>query len=174
MNIATYWNEKKELLNSNKEVFKNWNMNDQIIVRKIIISKVMDVTINNISYYLNRDEWLKNFSCGDTSEVAPNDVVKEELIAKANKILIEEFYAQDAKDMQAICNEESLSQNTTSKNDVCELIKELLVPETFEKLTDTNKNKVELYEKLYFEPIELINEYIKDKAGADVYYTVLL
>lgn len=174
MNVVTYWNSKKDLLDNQKNIFEGWNSNDEKTVRKIIISKMMDITIDNIPFYLNRDEWLKNFSHGDVGVVDSKDAVNESFNSKANNILIEKFYSEDAKELQIICDKNNHQREIFDKSDVCNLIKKLLLPETLETLSPDNKRKVELYEKIYFEPIELINEYIRDKAGAEVYYTVLM
>lgn len=174
MDIVAYWTSKTKLLEKAKEAFKGWNLSDQIIVRKMIVSKMMDITIDNISYYLKRDEWLKEFTLGNDDEVLLNVSFKEHYVKKVDSILKEFFYLEDYRVLYKLVENHIKTGEEYDKNNVCMLVKELLIPSVFEKLSDNNKNKVFLYEKIYFEPIELINEYLMERAGADVYYTILM
>ena len=169
VNVSTYWSEKKELVGT---YFKDWNETEQIQVRKLIVAEVMDVPHDYISYYLKRDKWLSEFVLGDNSEL-DNSLSKEDSIKrKVNTIIESCFYKEDYLRLAAMMKESCIEN--PNKNDVCNCIKKLLEAETYAKLTIQEKESLAVYEKIYFEQIELFNEYLKDTIEPETYFTLLL
>ena len=82
MNIAEYWNEKTILL---ENLFEGWQRKEEIVVRKIIIAKVMDIPEERISYYLKRDSWYLKFTLGDDSIPDRDLIIKKSIKEKAQK-----------------------------------------------------------------------------------------
>jgi len=164
--IANYWKEKTE---KTKNIFPSWNKGDEIAVRRLIVSKIMEIPIDGISYYLKKCDWLKDFV---SESLEPEVCLSNAIIEKANKVIAEVFYSEDCKKLYHILNKES--KGNLKKKDVCDAIKELVVNDKYDSLTEQQKDIVDTLEKVYFEPIELLNPYIEEKASTEVYYTILM
>ena len=89
MNIAEYWNEKTALL---ENAFEGWQRKEEVQIRKLIITEMMAIPEDRITYYLKRDDWYLNFVLGDDSGVDRIFAMQESTKEKVQKILEEYFY----------------------------------------------------------------------------------
>ncbi len=170
MNIAEYWNEKTALL---ENAFEGWQRKEEIQVRKLVIAKVMDISAERIAYYLKRDVWYLKFALGDDAEVN-RAFAEEESTKEKVQAVIEEFFYK--KDYEALCKMKGVSAATDGigKGTVCGCIKELVEDEVYVSLSKSDKSLLDMLEKIYFEPIELFNEYVEETAGSENYYSMLV
>ena len=170
MNIAEYWNEKTALL---ENAFEGWQRKEEIQVRKLVIAKVMDIPAERIAYYLKRDVWYLKFALGDDAEVDRAFAEEESTKEKVQAVLGEYFYK---KDYEALCKMKGVSAATDGigKGTVCGCIKELVEDEVYAGLSKSDKSLLDMLEKIYFEPIELFNEYVEEAAGSENYYSMLV
>lgn len=170
MNITEYWNEKTALL---ENAFEGWQRKEEIQVRKLVIAKVMDIPAERIAYYLKRDVWYLKFALGDDAEV-DRAFAEEESTKEKIQAVIEEFFYK--KDYEALCKMKGVSAATGSigKSTVCGCIKELVEDEVYASLSKSDKSLLDVLEKIYFEPIELFNEYVEEAAGSENYYSMLV
>lgn len=170
MNIAEYWNEKTGLL---ENAFEGWQRKEEIQVRKLVIAKVMDIPAERIPYYLQRDVWYLKFALGDDSEV-DRAFAEEESTKEKVQAVIEEFFYK--KDYEVLCKIKGGSMTATDigKRAVCGCIKELVEDKVYASLSKSDKSLLDTLEKIYFEPIELFNEYVEEVAGSENYYSMLV
>lgn len=170
MNIAEYWNKKTALL---ENAFEGWQRKEEIQVRKLVIAKVMDIPAERIAYYLKRDVWYLKFALGDDAEVDRAFAEKESTKEKVQAVLEEYFYK---KDYEVLCKMKggSATADSIGKSTVCGYIKELVEDEVYVGLSKSDKSLLDMLEKIYFEPIELFNEYVEEAAGSENYYSMLV
>ena len=88
MHIADYWKNKTDSLAENKGIFKEWQIDDQIIIRKMIIMKIMNIPTDGLTYYLRRDSWLSDFSLNNSESVDPDKYVERSLSEKRDIIIL--------------------------------------------------------------------------------------
>ena len=176
MHIADYWKNKTDSLAENKGIFKEWQIDDQIIIRKMIIMKIMNIPTDGLTYYLRRDSWLSDFSLNNSESVDPDKYVERSLLEKRDIIVENFFYKKDYERLAGFLKNSTKDSDKDlgSKKDVCDVIKELLKPDIYSRLTPKQQDEVGLFESVYFCPIELLNGYIEEKSGAEVYYTILM
>lgn len=170
MNIAAYWKEKTNLL---EDEFEGWQRKEEIQIRKLVISRVMDIPENYITYYLKRDVWLLRFALGDDAEVDHSFAEENSTKEKVKSIIEEYFHKRDYEELCRIKGDKSTG-NYISKKMVCDCIKGLVEQNVYSNLSNDEKALLDTYEKIYFEPVELFNEYVKEEADSEVYYSVLV
>lgn len=170
MNIAEYWNEKTILL---ENLFEGWQRKEEIVVRKIIIAKVMDIPEERISYYLKRDSWYLKFTLGDDSIPDRDLIIKKSIKEKAQKMIEDYFYA---KDYEALCKIKGIdtTECCNRKEQVRECIKELVEDKVYKNLNKSDKALLDMLEEIYYSPIELFNPYVEESAGSETYYAILV
>ena len=61
MHIADYWKEKNELLMNHGDLFKDWDLHDIIIVRKMIIMKVMEIPLEGLTFFFKKRFMAERF-----------------------------------------------------------------------------------------------------------------
>jgi len=170
MNIAEYWNEKTALL---EKAFEGWQRQEEIQIRKLVIANVMDIPTEQIVYYLMRDAWYLKFVLGDDSEVNRNFAEEESTKEKVQKVITEYFYKKDYEVLCAIKGS-SIVENDALRSNVCDCIKELLEETIYNRLSKGDRTLVDTLEVIYFEPVELFNEYVKEVAGSENYCSMLV
>lgn len=172
MNLSEYWKEKETELEKNKYLLGKTDKKKQEIIRKMIVVQIMKIPIDELEYYLKRDEWLCDFAGGNTG-IAKELIYDNEINEKTGEIIETVFYKHDLERIRGILKK---SQNSAGdknyKQIICALIKDALFPENFDKLHAEERETVLTLEKVYIEPIELINGYIKEKE--ELRYTSLL
>ena len=172
MHIADYWKEKNELLMNHGDLFKAWDLHDIIIVRKMIIMKIMEIPPEGLTFYLKRDSWLNDFALNNVENLGSEFLIENTFLKKRDRIIETLFYKKDREKLLDLYH--CQSDGPDSRQTVRAVIQELLKPEVYSGLNDNQKAVVELYETVYFCPIELLNGYIEEKAGSDAYYKILL
>lgn len=170
MNIVEYWNEKTALL---EDAFEGWQKKEEMQIRKLIISQMMSIPEDEITFYLKRNSWYLKFVLGDTSELDRAFVMNESTKEKVQKIIEEYFYRKDYEILCVIRNG-SVSTVSVEKNLVCECIKALVEDTIYRGLNKHDREIVDTLEKIYFDPVELFNEYVEESAGSETYYTILM
>ena len=170
MNLAEYWKEKTNLVN---EAFSGWSKKEEIQIRKLIVAKVMDIPENHISYYLERDDWFLDFTLNDNTAINHSFAEERNIKEKVQSVIEVYFYNKDYKELCRIKGNET-HEEPISKKMICDCIKELVEQKVYATLSKNDKELVDTFEKIYFEPFELFNEYIKEAAGAEAYYTLLV
>lgn len=170
MRIEEYWIEKNHLI---EKEFDGWNKGDEIDVRKYILMTILSIPENGLPYYLNRERTYASFALDSLTCINHDALSKEYIINKANEIISKFFYKNDYIYLCKLIHD-SVEKEVYTKNDVCEGIKKAILKDTYEKISKEEQKKVLLLEKIYFEPIELFNEYIKDESGRKVFYTILM
>lgn len=188
MTISEYWKNKTDMLNqevTTKEWAKKYNIQDkeeQIQIRKLLVSQMMDIPINRIPYYLERDEWLLNFALDNPKDKSALNNFKnmergyiEKLSTKnaVSTLLKKCFYEPD---YAALCKMDKSNQCNVivepSKSDVEYKIKELLDGDKV--LSYENQRELAVYEQVYFEPLELTNNYMEEVLGKENFYSLLV
>lgn len=169
MNIIEYWKEKTVVL---ENAFEKWERSDELQLRKLLVASVMEIPQEQISFYLKRDVWLLKFALGDDSPIMRSFAQEESTINKVNQVLEDKFYKPD---YEVLCKMKGYQNtlDTVTKKNVCDMIRELVEQDVYEKLDGEYRGRLDLYEKIYFEPIELFNEYVEENAGSEAYYTML-
>lgn len=168
-NIAAYWKEKTEFV---ANAFVGWEKREEIQVRKLVIAQMMEIPEKYIGYYLKRDTWLLEFALGDDRDIDSTLIGKESIKRKVDSIIEICFYKEDYKSLLRIKGE--TAKDFSGKKEICDCIKDLLESETYERLTNQEKETLAIYEKIYFEQIELFNGYIEELVGKDIYYSILM
>lgn len=183
MNIAEYWNEKTAL---SEKAFEGWQRKEEVQIRKLIISKLMNISMERLSYYIKRDEWYRKFVLEDAAEVDRGFAEEEDVKEKVQAVIEELFYIRDyealceIKKRTVIKNEprkkkrKSEEKEPSAKEKVCDWIKVLVEDEVYKELSKPDKLLVDTLEKIYFDPIELFNEYVEESSGSETYYTILV
>lgn len=170
MNIAQYWNEKTSLV---ENAFEGWQRKEEVQIRKLVIAQMMDIPKESITYYLKRDDWYLKFALGDDSELEQSFVMREGTTEKVQKIIEEFFYDKDYETLYKIKDEDVIAKNI-GRSAVQGCIKELVEDVIYKNLNKSNKAIVDVLEKIYFEPIELFNEYTEETMGSEAYYSMLV
>ena len=62
MNLSEYWKEKETELEKNKCLLGKTDKKKQEIIRKMIIVQIMQIPIDDLEYYLKRDQCCSNLS----------------------------------------------------------------------------------------------------------------
>lgn len=171
MHISEYWNGKTELLAQDTAAFEGWEANDEVVVRKLIVMEVMLIPADGLAFYLHRDPWLKAFALNSEEPVDVRHLTEQRYIDKRDQLLATEFYARDLVSLTEFGA--ASKDEVNGKTAVCEAIRSLLLPECFGKLTQTQQDCVELYEQVYFCPIELTNGYVEAQIGTEAYRSIL-
>lgn len=174
MNLSEYWKEKETELGKNKCLLEKTDKKKQEIIRKMIIVQIMQIPIDDLEYYLKRDEWLRDFA-GDDTGITKELIYDNEINEKTGEIIEIVFYKPDLEMIRGILKK---SQNSAGeknyKQKICALIKDAVFPENFDKLQGEERETVLTLEKVYIEPIELINGYIKEKTDPKFYSSLLM
>ena len=175
MHLSDYWNGKTELLAQDTAAFEGWEADDEVVVRKLIVMEVMLFPADGLTFYLHRDPWLKAFALNSEAPVDTKFLTEQRYLNKRDQLLATEFYAKDLASLTEIgaAAEDKENGRASSKTAVCKAIETLLRPGRFKKLTQTQRNAVELYEQVYFCPIELTNGYVEARIGTEAYNSIL-
>ena len=81
------------------------------------------------------------------------------------------FYKPDLAMIRRILKKSQNSADEKNyKQKICALIKDAVYPENFDKLHGEDRETVLTLEKVYTEPVELINGYIREKIGPNTYH----
>lgn len=181
MNIADYWNEKTALL---EKAFEGWQRKEEIQVRKLVIAKVMNIPAERIAYYLKQNEMYRDFALGNDSEMDYASVEKDYIKEKVQNIINDYFYEKDYEELCKIENalevkekprkRKAKEEQENGKKKVCEFIKKLVDDDVYNKLSGESKSKVDTLEKIYFDSVDLFNEYVEESVGSNTYTTMLL
>ena len=174
MGISDYWSEKREKLNNNKDLLKNLDEDKCKIIKKMVIIQIMQIPLNGLEYYLERDKWLCEFA-GDSTGISRESINDVDNIKKRDEIIEKEFYKPDLEMLRRIRDSKNKIDSVENyKKEISTLIKELLIPKINAKLNSEDKETVLLLENVYIEPIELLNSYMEKEIGKEVYNTNLL
>ena len=166
MRVSKYWEEKTDLV---KDKFKGLEKSDEVVARKVIICTVMKIPENDLGFYISKEIGIRKFVLEDTSAIDSTKI--ENVMNKVYEILEEYFYKND---YCKLCEIGEMDDEEVSKEMVCSKITELVDDNVYPYLEEKKKRTVDLLEKIYFYPIDLLNEYIEARAGSDVYYTILM
>ena len=170
MMVAAYWKEKTELV---ENAFEGWQRKEEIQVRKLIISSMMNIPEQHISYYLKRDIWLLKFALGDDAGVDSAFAKEESTKDKVNSILGKYFYRNDFEELCRISGKEC-PKGTIGRIQVCDCIKELVNKDSYNEFSDGNQIRLSMYEKIYFDALELVNGYVEEMIGTESYCSILV
>ena len=170
MNLSEYWKEKETELEKNKCLLGKTDKKKQEIIRKMIIVQIMQIPIDDLEYYLKRDQWLRDFS-GDCTGIDNELIYDNEIKEKTDEIIETVFYKPDLAMIRRILKKSQNSADEKNyKQKICALIKDAVYPENFDKLHGEDRETVLTLEKVYTEPVELINGYIREKIGPNTYH----
>lgn len=166
MYITKYWEKKAELVQG---AFKECNRKEELTIRKMIICAIMKIHERDIKYYLQNDIGFKKFALNDTSAI--DETIMDDMIDKVQEVIKCYFYKRD---YCLLCGIEDLPQEDVDKKQVCDKIMEMVKDDVYHTLNQERKQMVDILERVYFDPINLLNEHIKISAGSEVYYTILM
>ena len=168
--LAAYWKEKTQTLDN---AFEGWQRKEEIQIRKLIIANMMNIPEQHISYYLKRDIWLLKFALGDDTDVDHAFALEESTKDKVNAILKKYFYQ---KDFEALCQigGEECPKEIAGRKEVCENIKKLVNQDSYNELSGSEQTRLNMYEKIYFDALELLNGYVAEMTGEETYCNILV
>lgn len=65
-----YWEEMSKSISKDGTVFAGWTKEQQVIVRKIVIAKMLKISVDNLEYFLEKNIWLKDFALKDSASLS--------------------------------------------------------------------------------------------------------
>lgn len=169
MMVEAYWKEKTELL---ENAFEGWQRKEEIQIRKLVIASMMNIPQQHLAYYLKRDKWLFRFALEDSADIDRSYVVEKSTKEKVNSLLEEYFYKKDFQTLHEISGEDC-KMVVIGRKEVCAYIKELVNRKNYDEISPNNQKRLDMYEKIYFDSLELMNGYLEDVVGSDTYYSIL-
>lgn len=157
MYCKLYWDNKAKLFKENNLLNKT--------VRKLIVCELLKIPPKYISYYLDRDNTFDEFVINDKSPVGDIDFLTNEytdMVEAGLQLVYQDDYNQLLKIRQhyTILSMSGSRRNLTTKKDVCDLIEKMISTKKYQRISKDDKKVVDMYEKLYFLPVELFNPYI--------------